>query len=165
MIWGGPGPLVFNIVVRYWCKRKRLKRNWNWRNNRLFCHIFVIGEISIGGRPTWPSQCSNCGRQKRYLQIFGEVSDVFLQNFNGSKIVLSSSQGQGNFRGPKASKPRPRTWGFEAKDFKMRPRGQGRPRALHISANHILLKWIDQLPKRRMRYYESSITWNQILSH
>ena len=33
-----PISLVFNIVVRYWCKRKTLKRNWNWRNNRLFAH-------------------------------------------------------------------------------------------------------------------------------
>ena len=54
------------------------------------------------------------------------------------KIVLSSSRGQGNFRGPKASRPRPRTGGFEAKakDLKMcprgRPRGQGRPRGLHL---------------------------------
>ena len=60
------------------------------------------------------------------------------------KIVLSSSRGQGNFRGPKASRPRPRTWGFEAKakDLKMcprgRPRGQGRPRGLHL-CNSLLL--------------------------
>ena len=54
--------------------------------------------------------------------------------------MLSSSRGQGNFRGPKGSRPRPkpRTWGFEAKakDFKIcprgRPRGQGRPRGLHL---------------------------------
>ena len=25
-----------------------LKRNWNWRNYRIFCYSFVIGEISIG---------------------------------------------------------------------------------------------------------------------
>ena len=95
-----------------------LKRNWNWRNNRLFCHIFVIGEISIGVRPAWLSQCSNCGKQKRYLQIFREVSGVFQQNFNGSKIVLSSSRGQANFWGLEASRPRPRTSKcvLEAKD-------------------------------------------------
>ena len=48
------------------------------------------------------------------------------------KIVLSSSRGQGNFRGSKASRPRPRTGGFEAKakDLKMCPRG--RPRGLHL---------------------------------
>ena len=44
-----PGSVVFNNVVRCWCKRKMLKRNWNWRNNRLFCHIFVISEMSLGG--------------------------------------------------------------------------------------------------------------------
>ena len=33
-----------------------------------------------------------------------------LQNFNNSKKVLSSSRGQGNFRGLEASRPRPRIW-------------------------------------------------------
>ena len=47
--------------------------------------------------------------KKRSLQIFCEVSGVIQQNFNGSKIVLSSSCGQGNFRGLEASRPRPRT--------------------------------------------------------
>ena len=47
--------------------------------------------------------------KKRSLQIFRKVSGVFQQNFNGSKIVLSSSRGQGNFRGLKASRRRPRT--------------------------------------------------------
>ena len=37
--------------------------------------------------------------KKRSKQIFRKVSGVFQQNFNGSKIVLSSSRGQGNFRG------------------------------------------------------------------
>ena len=31
-----------------------LKRNWNWKNNRLFCLISVIGEISIGADPLPP---------------------------------------------------------------------------------------------------------------
>ena len=55
--------------------------------------------------------------KKRSLQIFCKVSGVFQQIFNGSKIVLSSSRGQSNF------------WGLEAKakNFKMCPRGQGRP--------------------------------------
>ena len=44
--------------------------------------------------------------KKRSLQIFREVSCVFQRNFNGSKIVLSSSRGQGNFRGLEASRPR-----------------------------------------------------------
>ena len=47
--------------------------------------------------------------KKRSLQIFRKVSGVFQRNFNVSKIVLSSSRGQGNFRGLKASRPRPRT--------------------------------------------------------
>ena len=38
-------------------------------------------------------------QKKRSLQIFREVSGVFQRNFNRSKIVLSSSRGQGNFRG------------------------------------------------------------------
>ena len=35
---------------------------------------------------------------KRSLQIFRKVSGVFQRNFNCSKIVLSSSRRQGNFR-------------------------------------------------------------------
>ena len=51
--------------------------------------------------------------KKRSLQIFREVSGVFQQNFNGSKnsAVLKPRTGQ------------LRTLGFEAKDFKMCPRG------------------------------------------
>ena len=44
--------------------------------------------------------------KKRSLQIFRMVSGVFQRNFNGSKIVLSSSRGQDNFRGLEASRPR-----------------------------------------------------------
>ena len=44
--------------------------------------------------------------KKRFLQIFRKVFDVFQRNFNGLKIVLSSSRGQGNFRRLEASRPR-----------------------------------------------------------
>ena len=56
--------------------------------------------------------------KKRSLQILRKVSGVFQRNFNGSKIVLSSSRGQGNFRGLEASWSRPRTSKcvLEAKD-------------------------------------------------
>ena len=56
--------------------------------------------------------------KKRSLQIFRNVSGVFQPNFNGSKIVLSSSRGQDNFRGLEASKTKPRTSKcvLEAKD-------------------------------------------------
>ena len=136
-IEGGPGPLVFHIVVSYCCKRKILKRNW--RNNRLFRHIFVIGEISIEREtrapcppPPWLRLCSKWGKQKRCSQIFRGVSGVFQWNFNCSKnsAVLEPRTGQFS-----------RIWGFEAKDltfeakakdFKICPRGQGRPRGLHL---------------------------------
>ena len=53
--------------------------------------------------------------KKRSSQIFCEVSGAFQQNFNGSKnsAVLEPRTGQFS-----------RTWGFEAKDFKICPRGQ-----------------------------------------
>ena len=72
------------------------------------------------GRPAWLRLCSNCGKQKRYLQIFREVSGVFQQNFNCSKnsAVLEPRTGQFS-----------RTWGFEAKaktkDLRLRGQGQG----------------------------------------
>ena len=56
--------------------------------------------------------------KKTSLQIFCKVSGVFQRNFNGSKIVLSSSRGQGNFQGLEASRPRLKTSKcvLEAKD-------------------------------------------------
>ena len=129
---GGPGPLVFHIVVSYCCKRKMLKRNW--RNFKLFWHIFVIGEILIEGGSVLVSLPSPLAtlmlqlRKKKCLQIFRNVSGVFQQNFNGSKnsAVLEPRTGQFS-----------RTWGFKdltfeakdltfeanTKDFKMYPRG------------------------------------------
>ena len=47
--------------------------------------------------------------KKRSSQILCKVSGVFQRNFNGSKIVLSSSRGQGNYRVLEASRLRPRT--------------------------------------------------------
>ena len=61
--------------------------------------------------------------KKRFPKNFSSTP----QNFNNSKIVLSSSRGQANFRGLEA-----KDLTFEAKDFKMCPRGQGRPRGLHL---------------------------------
>ena len=54
--------------------------------------------------------------KKRSLQIFHQVSGVFQRNFNCSKIVLSSSRGQGNFRRLEASRPRTSKCVLEAKD-------------------------------------------------
>ena len=94
-----------------------LQKNWNWRNNWLFVTFLSLVKFQLGGgRPAWLSLCSNCGKQKRYLQTFREVSGVFQQNFNGSKnsAVLEPRTGQFS-----------RTWGFEAKDLRLRGQGQG----------------------------------------
>ena len=99
-----------------------LKRNWDWRNSRLFCHIFVISEISIGGAGStvppqlWLHLCSNWGKQKRCWQIFRKVSGVFQQNFIGSKNRAVLEPRTGQFSRIEAS--RPRTWKcvLEAKD-------------------------------------------------
>ena len=61
------------------------------------------------------------------------------------KMVMSSSQGQGNFRG------------FEARDFKMCFRGQGRPRVLHLWPVHTVAKlsisYYQALPLRYLVAY------------
>ena len=75
---------------------------------------------------------SNCGKQKRSLQIFHKVSGVFQQDFNGTKNTAVLEPKTWQFS---------RTWGFKAKDltfeakakdFKMCPWGQWRPRGLHL---------------------------------
>ena len=123
---GARGPWSSILLLVTVASKKMLKRNWNWRNSRLFWHIFVICEISIRGVGSlvpslWLRLCSNWGKQKRYSQIFCEVSGVFQQKFDDSKnsAVLEPRTGQIS-----------RTWGFEAKDFKMCP--WGRPRGLHL---------------------------------
>ena len=57
--------------------------------------------------------------KKRFPKNFSSAP----QKFNNSKnsAVLEPRTGQFS-----------RTWGLEAKDFKMCPRGQGRPRGLHL---------------------------------
>ena len=76
-----------------------------------------------------------CSPKKRSSEKFFKRSPekiVFQKFFQAlhkllttQRIVLSSSRGQGNFRGLEASRPR-------SKDFKMCPRGQRRPRGLHL---------------------------------
>ena len=88
-----------------------LKRNWNWRNNRLFCHIFVIGENSIGGGPPGSPilgyAYAPIKENKKGIRKFSARILVFSNTISTvQKIVLSSSRGQGNFRGLEASRPR-----------------------------------------------------------
>ena len=54
--WGGPGPLVVNIIVNYCCKHvllyAKMSKEIETEETRLFSHIFVIDGISIGGGGT-----------------------------------------------------------------------------------------------------------------
>ena len=80
-----------------------------------------------------------CSPKKKVLtKIFQAISTKkrFPKNFQAlhkiltiKKIVLFSSRGQANFRGLEA---KDLTFEAKAKDFKMCPRGQGRPRGLHV---------------------------------
>ena len=77
-----------------------------------FCHIFVIGKISIvegvdplpppldyAYAPSEENKKGVCKFSARFLAFSNEISTV-------QKIVLSSSQGQGNFRVLEASRSR-----------------------------------------------------------
>ena len=59
--------------------------------------------------------------------VFQKIFQALHKILTIQKIVLSSSRGQANFRGLEA-----KDLTFEAKDFKMCPRGQGRLRGLHL---------------------------------
>ena len=67
--------------------------------------------------------------------VFQKIFQALHKILTFQKIVLSSSRGQANFRGLEA-KAKDLTFEAKAKDFKMcprgRPRGQGRPRGLHL---------------------------------
>ena len=70
-------------------------------------------------------------RKNAFQKIFQPLHKILTFR----KIVLSSSRGQANFRGLEA-KAKDLTFEAKAKDFKIcprgRPRGQGRPRGLHL---------------------------------
>ena len=103
---------------------------------------------------------SKWGKQKGSSKIFREVSGVFQQNFKVQIIVLSLSFGQGNLFW--------RSWGFkakdltfEAKDFKMRPQDQGRPRGLHLCSGSPTFSTPLNASKKILHVF-SSFSWNWI---
>ena len=59
---------------------------------------------------------------------------IVIHNFNGSKnsVVLEPRTGQFSRTGGFEAKAKDLTFEAKAKDFKMCPRGQGRPRGLHL---------------------------------
>ena len=61
--------------------------------------------------------------------VFQKIFQALHKILTIQTIVLSSSRGQANFRGLEA---KAKDLTFEAKDFKMCPRGQGRPRGLDL---------------------------------
>jgi len=65
-----------------------------------------------------------------------------MYDLKGSKKLQSSTESSPNFEELEGSRPRPRTWPFEAKDFKNclwgRPRGQGRLRGRHSDRSNYL---------------------------
>ena len=136
--------MVFNIVVSCCCKRKFLKRNWSWRNNRLFCHIFVIGKILIEGdlgplSPPPPAFATPMLQVRKTKKVFANFLRGFRRfptkrNFNCSKnsAVLEPRTGQFSRIWRFEAKAKDLTFEANAKDFKMCPRGQGRPRGLHL---------------------------------
>ena len=77
------------------------------KKNKKSLQIFVSGENGL--QNFFSGNLYLRKPKKRSLLIFRKVSGVFQQNFIGSKIVLSSSPGQGNFRGLEASRPKPRS--------------------------------------------------------
>ena len=62
-------------------------------------------------------------KQSPQKNVFQRIFQALHKILTIQKIVLSSGRGQANFRGLEASRPRPKDLTFEAKDFKMCPRG------------------------------------------
>ena len=100
-----------------------LKKKWNWRNTRLFCHIFVIGEISIGGPAPPPLAYAYATREEnkkgvrkfsaRFLSFSNEISTVQkIELFSSRGLVIFKDlrlRGQDQGQGLEASRPKPTT--------------------------------------------------------
>ena len=113
------------IQTQVFSKKKVFKKLFQAISEKRGLKIFFSGEIGL--QKIFFRRSPREENKKRSSQIFREVSGVFQQNFNGSKNSAVLEPRTGQFL---------RTWGFEAKakDFKMCPRGQGRPRRLHYGA-------------------------------
>ena len=104
------------------------------KNKKVFTKIFQA--ISKKKKRSSQKFFKRSPRKNAFQKIFQPLHKIL----TFQKILLSSSRGQANFRGLEASRPRPKDLTFEAKakakDFKIcprgRPRGQGRPRGLHL---------------------------------
>ena len=68
-------------------------------------------------------------KQSPQKNVFQKIFQALHEILTIQKILLFSSRGQANFRELEA---KAKDLTFEAKDFKMCPRGQGRPRGLHL---------------------------------
>ena len=68
-------------------------------------------------------------KQSLQKNVFQLIFQALHKILTIQKILLSLSRGQANFRGLEA---KAKDLTFEAKDFKMCPRGQGRPRGFHL---------------------------------
>ena len=66
--------------------------------------------------------------------VFQTIFQALHKILTFQKLVLSSSRGQANFRGLEA---KDLTFEAKAKDFKLCPRGQGRPRGLHLCSKEL----------------------------
>ena len=117
------------LLTRYllWAKnaKKILKKQLALLSH--FCHWWNLNWRGPLPPLPLPTPMLQVRKTKRCSQIFREVSGVFQRNFNCSKNSAALEPRTGQFS---------RTWGFEAKDFKMcprgRPRGQERFRGLHL---------------------------------
>ena len=88
-------------------KKKRSSKTFFRQSQKKVLQKFFLGEKGLQKIFFRRSLLEEIKERSR--QIFREISGVFQRNFSGLKIVLSSSRGQGNFRGLEASRPRPRT--------------------------------------------------------
>ena len=91
----GQGPRTQSQVFSI--KKKRLQKFFFRRSqNKVFKNFFQAKKIF---KNSFSGDLYLRKPKKRSLLIFRKVSGVFPRNFKGSKIMLSSSRGQGNFRG------------------------------------------------------------------
>ena len=92
-----------------------LKRNRNWRNKIGFFVTFLsLVKFQFGGGPPAPTLGYAFAPNEENKKVFTNFPRGFwrfpTKLLLFKQIVLSSSRGQGNFRGLEASRARPRTW-------------------------------------------------------
>ena len=92
----GPGPLVVNIIVNYCCTRvllyAKMLKETETEETRIFCHLSIISDISIGGCSWAPLATPMLvGMLRIHLAVFESKRHLLYNDVIGALIMMTQA--------------------------------------------------------------------------